>query len=156
MWAVCLAAHTITKGVPMAQQIEARHYGLAEFRHTDHSITLPDGFAYDALFERDTWAHIAPRLKPHDIIHVRDERGTLYARLYVRACDRLWAVVKEIERVSLVDEEPAMAGGLRVAYRGKAKWCVIRDSDNMRLQSGFDTQEQANAWLADHQRAIAA
>ena len=50
----------------------------------------------------------------------------------------------------------AMAGGLKVAHRGKAKWCVVREADNERIQSGFQTADDANAWLESHTAKVAA
>lgn len=140
----------------MRLQLPAASLGLAEHKHIEHALTLPEGFPYEAVFQRDAWAHVGVKLRQHDIVHVRDEKGSFYARLYVRAADRLWADVFELECVLLMKEPAAISGGLKVAHRGKAKWCVVREADNERIQSGFQTADDANAWLSSHTAKVAA
>jgi hypothetical protein len=143
----------------MRLQLHASTYALAEYRHTDHSITLPLSFPYDQLFERDAWAHIGSKFKAGDIIHVRDEAHTFYARLYVRAADRLWVDAVEIEKHSLTAHSAsggAVSNGLKVEWRGKAKWSVVRESDNERVKDGFPTAEDAKSWLDQHNQKVAA
>lgn len=143
----------------MRLALHASTYGLAEHKHIEHAITLPVTFPYDALFEREAWAHIGVKFRAGDIVHVRDEAHTFYARLYVRAAERLWVDVVEIEKRSL-SKQPAIGGaaehGLKVEFRGKAKWAVVRESDNERVKDGFPTSDDAQAWLEAHNEKVAA
>lgn len=144
----------------MRLQLHASAYGLAQFKHAEHALMLPAGFPYEALSNRDAWCHIGIKFKPGDIVHVRDEPGTFYARLYVRAADRLWVDAFEIERVSLVSKailDATPKDGLAVKWRGpKGKWAVVREIDNEALKGGFQSADEAAAWMTDHTTKVAA
>lgn len=125
-------------------------YGLASFKHNDHAITLPEGFDYASLKGREVWANVAPRMKVGDIIHIRNAENTIYARYIVRAADKFYVDVAELESFDFAmpaDEATDENRGLTVAFRGRAKWAVVRTSDNERIKDGFDTAEDARAWM---------
>ena len=49
------------------------------------------------LHNEDYWQHVAVMLKPMDRIEVYCEDGSWYCELMVRAADRLWAQVAELQ-----------------------------------------------------------
>lgn len=139
------------------KKLDANRFALAEYKFNEWAVVLEFGTPYESIFAPDFWAHVAKDLKQGDIIHVRSEDHSFYARVYVRASDRLWAKVGEIEAVNFDATQKAEESGLAVKWIvGKRSFAVVRQSDNQVIQGGFQIKEDAVAWMNDHNAKMAA
>lgn len=144
---------------PKAPALNFAHCKQADFERTVHAVCPPYGIEFATLLEPSYWAHVAAMFKPRDRIEVYPEDGSYYAELFVVAAGRQWAKVVELRKVDLNAGAaiPVPAAEFVVNWGGPShKHRVIRKSDNTVLKSGFSTPEEANAWLADYQKALAA
>lgn len=139
------------------QKLSANRFALAEYKFNEWSVVLEYGVPFEDVFKPEFWAHVARDLKAGDLIHVRTEDGSFYAKLYVRASDRLWAKVGTLEAVRFADDKPVDQEGLEVKWQiGKRCFAVVRKVDGQVIQSGFQIKEDAAAWMSDHNKKMAA
>lgn len=141
------------------RKVHTRNYCLAQQRWNEHSIIVPADHPYDQVFDESYYANIAERLRPGEIIHVRAEDGSWYARLMVRSAGRLWAKVSEIEHVDFREVVAIGASdefaGYEVKFSGFSdKWRVVRLKDKKALKAGCQTEDEARTWLRDHLKAL--
>ena len=138
-------------------ELKENGLGLEEFKHRVWAVTVPAGYKYDDLFNKDNWKHICSRFTQGDTIRIRYADHTVFAELYVVACDRTWAQVKELRRISFSDEETVSGGGYEIKWGSpKVQYGVYRVSDGERIKDGFQTKELATEWLDEHLKATAA
>lgn len=138
------------------QKLDANRFALAEYKFNEWAVVLEFGIPFSSVLNPDFWSHVAVQLKQGDIIHVRSEDHSFYARIYVRACDRLWAKVGVIESIEFGAEDKE-EDGLAVKWIiGKKKFAVVRKSDNQVIHEGFQIKEDAIAWMTEHNKQMAA
>lgn len=139
-------------------KIHPSRFHLDANQHNTWCIHPEHGVPFEAMLEPEFWAHIGDsRLKPGDTIVVYPADNSYRAELVVRASGRLFAHVavwqyREFAPIAL--NQP-----LRFETRyldAQQKWGVVRLSDRSVMQAGFDTQDQAVAWLGVHSRSLAA
>lgn len=122
--------------------------------------TVPAEIGLDDVLSPEFWTHVAQKLRPHNRIIVDREDGAWTATLFVRSAARLSATVavehfKEFGEREALPAEPS-AAEYEVAWGGPAhKHRVIRKADKQVMEKGFDTPEQASAWLRQHVKAMA-
>ena len=140
------------------KKLDANRFALAEYKFNEWSVVLEFGTQLDDVFQPDFWAHVAKDLKQGDIVHVRSEDSSVYARLYVRASDRLWAKMGKIEVVQFdAPQTQPDEDGLQVKWIvGKRCFAVVRKADNQVIQGGFQIKEDAVAWMQNHNKQLAA
>jgi hypothetical protein len=116
---------------------------------------------FEAVLEPHFWAHVSAKLRPTDEIIVRAEDGSYYARLLVQDAARLEAKVAVLEKYDLTAVEvvgaDAAPSGYEVKHAGPhAKWRVVRLSDRAPIKDKFETKGQAQQWLVEHLKGLAA
>lgn len=116
---------------------------------------------FDAVLEPQYWAHVSAKMRPYDEVIVRAEDGSYYARLLVQDAGRLFAKVAVIEKYDLTAVEvgglDAVPSGHEIKFAGPhAKWRVVRLSDRAPLKDKFETKGQAQQWLVEHLKGLAA
>lgn len=126
---------------------------------TDWSVVVEMGTTMNDILDPMFWAHTSVvRFKSGDILHVRSDDKSFYARLYVWAAERQAAFVSVLEKV----ERPQNAAGQRkfeyeVDHRGPVlKWCYISKADKKAVETGFETEEAATLAMLRRSRALAA
>jgi hypothetical protein len=127
----------------------------------DWSVVAEAGTPYEAVRDDPAyWAHIASKLRPGDIIHVRTDDSAYYARLYVRAAEKLAARVIELEfkDFSKLSAETLPAGNeFEVEWAGPHhKYRIVRTKDRVAVQTGFDNKERAIEAMVTHVKTMAA
>lgn len=138
------------------QWMRARPNVLREEAHyvvTWHH-TVPADMPFEEMLKPDFWTHVARNLRPHHRIVVDCEDGSWTATLFVRAAGRLSASVAVLSRTVFEDAPalPAAETGYTVSWGGPSqKHRVVRKSDSEIVRHGFDTKEQAAAWIKNHQ-----
>ncbi len=144
----------------MAKLME-RNLHSADFARQCFRVTPPAGTTIDEMLEPDYWAHVARRITPHDIVEVVPEDGAFYARLFVVNSEKLWVKMAKLEYVEFgeiatvktpaTEKFEAKFGGANV------KWRVHNKSDNsLAAQDSFQTRTEAEKWIEQHAKQMAA
>lgn len=146
-------------------KVHANRFKSAEFRRNIWDAIPEAGTPFDDLLKPEYWAHVAANLRPWDRIEVRAEDGSYYAELLVRDAGRLWAKVECLRKHDLgadTGQVPDVVADVTysVQWRGPhSKHAVMRERGNGAkevLRDQFETREAAEAWKADHMKAMAA
>lgn len=144
-------------------QAQEKELQLTQHTTLDYTYTVPEGTPFEDLIKADYWAHVAQKFRPHTIIKVVPEDGSYWAELLVLSCDRLWAKVFVMRHYDLqaVDADSAavasLADGFEVLWKGPMKkHVIVRKADGAILQAGIQQKTEANLWLTEHLKTIAA
>ena len=138
--------------------VNPKRFKLADYERNLWVITTEADTTLDDVLKNDYFAHCAAQMKPFDRIEVRNDEEKYYAELLVRSAGKNWAVCIVLTHLDLepkaVAEEPE-SPDYKVGWAGPhQKFRVIRLTDNQVVHQGCDTKEAANAWLAEHLKAI--
>lgn len=130
--------------------------GLAEHKRHDFVADVKPDVTIEQICDPAFWSHVAEQMDPLDTIEVRWEDGSKIVQLRVLWCERTFAKVKVIS-TEILDEVEAnqevKSMKHRVEWKGNVqKHCVIRNSDNAVLQSGFRERVLAAAWIQEHEK----
>lgn len=144
-------------------QAQEKELHLTQHATLDYTHDPREGTAFEELLKPEYWAHVAHKLRPQTIIKVTPEDGSYWAELLVLSCDRLWAKVFVMRNYDLqaVAADPAsiatLADGFEVQWKGPTKkHVVIRKSDSTILQEGIQQKADAQLWLTEHVKTVAA
>lgn len=142
----------------MTLPLPEQRFGAAEYQRQVWQVVLPQGGDYQAVFDPGYWAHVASRLKPGDLIEVRNDENTLFAMLYVRGVERMAAKLGEISHITFGEAVSVdLDDGYLVRWNGPHhRFAVIRKTDNEVIKSGFQLREDAEVWRLSHVKAMAA
>lgn len=131
-------------------------FGEAEFKRHDFVADIPAGTTLEQILEPAYWAHVSKDMDPFDHIEARAEDGSWVAYLVVLFAERTYARVK-LDRAVKIDEAIEQADKYakhKVEWKGPHfKFAVIRMSDNAKVQDGFKTRPEADAWMRNHEKA---
>ena len=127
------------------------------FVRTSYVATPEHGVTVDDLRCPEYWAHVAPQLKPGDLVTVFPEDGTFWAELLILSVSRAAAQVKLLREYALTSTRaPEDGAEYRLKFAGPhAKWRVERVSDDEVVKDGM-TKEEAQKYLDSHVKAMAA
>lgn len=133
----------------------------AEFARSCFQAVPEHGTTIDDLLVNEYWAHVAPNMKPGDLIEVDAEDGTYWAMLKVRNAGRNWAKVSLLIHRPLSEVVEVEAASWSEQFRirhlvGPQKWRVERKSDGETIRHGFLTREDAEKYAKSHMQAMAA
>lgn len=132
----------------------------AAHTNVDYTINMKEAATISDAIERMTdpafWSHVAPQLRPGYEIKVNALDFSWQFQLMVQSASKTDAIVWVKERFSRGVSAAAGDAAYDVKMRGPRKWSVIRKADNQVIAEDIDTREQAEAWLLDHQKALAA
>lgn len=134
---------------------EAEHFRNLWQIELDQSETL------ETALQPSFWAHVARRLRPLAEIIVYPHDFSWRAVLLVRSASPLEARVVVLHHVDLVKadqkaREAAPADKLSATWRTPIlKYCVVK-ADKTVVESGFETKEEAEAWIRDPKPRVAA
>lgn len=136
---------------------------LAEQVRVQHVATAEAGVTFEQMLDPDFWAHEARSLSPYDLIECRSDDGSFWGLVIVLETGRNWAKVHPLQYVPLDTKDVAQTraerketGAYRIEYKGATmKHVVIRNSDNAVVHQGEQRKAGAEAWLRDHEQALA-
>lgn len=130
---------------------------LAEQRIVTWHVVVPHAMPFEEVLKPDFWTHVAGRMRPHQRIIVDCDSGAWTATLFVRAAQRLSARVVVLEKHEFEETAPLQsAADFSVKWGGPAhKFRVLRNSDESVIKHGFETQEDANVFLAGYIKEVA-
>jgi TusA-related sulfurtransferase len=128
----------------------------AEFSRRVYCVNVLPSTTVEDLVNPNFWTHVAMKLRPGDMIEVLSDDKAFCAKLVVRSARRLDATVSLVYWKDLeIADVSQIASEYEIVFRGaKSRWSILKGSDV--LKSCFDTRNQAEAYLADHLKAIAA
>lgn len=146
--------------IPLAKPRYAHPNKLrsAEHARNSWSIVPDDGTTIEEVCQPAYFAHVAGRMQPGDLIEVRAEDTSYYARLYVRDTGRAMVkcAVLEYHSFEAIEFGDNADTQFDVAYRGLTrKWCVVRKSDNTVIKDECQTREGATSYLGEYLKALA-
>lgn len=114
------------------------------------------GVAFDSLLHPEYWAHVAKQLTPGARIETAAADGAWWGMLLVRAAGQHDAVVQALQHVELGEADKATPtfAEYEIAWVSPTrKWGVKRLSDKMWVKQDFQTQGQAQQWVANRAKA---
>lgn len=116
--------------------------------HAEAGTTIAD------VLEPQFWSHMAAQMQPYDRIEVLLETGEWILELVALGVGRNWAQVHVLQKYDLEQrsETAPVAARHRVEWKAGKKHCVIRIADGALVQDGFPSKEEAQVWLANHER----
>ena len=132
---------------------------LAENERRDWIVNAELAHTIDDLTNPAYWAHMAAQLTPYDHIEVRAEDGAWIANLIVIQVDRSWAKMMLVSQYNLLETEamPSAIAQHKVEWKGpQHRFAVIRLADQVSVRGGFQTKDEASAWMREHEKVISA
>jgi hypothetical protein len=160
-----LAAATIVPSMAILKRyrIKESRFMRAEHENTVWAATVDAGTPFDEVLKPDYWSHIAgpKKLRAGDKIEIYPDEGHYYALLYVRDVGPQWAKVHVISKTDFdlsearQDERDA---DFYVEFKAPrtTKWCVVRRADKEIMHSGEVSRADAEIWLQNYRKALAA
>ncbi|MBA2707820.1 MAG: hypothetical protein H0U59_08470 [Gemmatimonadaceae bacterium] len=152
---------TATAIIPRYRLKESR-INRAEFGNTVWSIDVDANTPFEEVLKPEYWANVAgPRkLKIGDKIDVYPEEWHYFATLLVRDVGALWAKVEKLEKYEFetLAQDDGASDDFRIEFKAPrtTKWCVVRASDNHLVQTGMASRHDAQIWLTNYRKALAA
>lgn len=148
---------------PKAPAANASHFKLAEQQRAIHQFIAPMGHKFDDLLRSEYWAHIANRIQgPMDRIECLAEDYTFYAELMVMDKGTNWVKVvalsgpTDLSASAPSEKLEAEISPFEVTFAGpKARYRVIRKSDNEVIKEGFPTRGDAEKYTTEYRRSLA-
>jgi hypothetical protein len=130
----------------------------AEACYRVHAVLVESGIARDAILVPAFWSNVAAKLRPLDRLEVMDDAGSWLAVLMVRAVSASEAIVAPLWSVELQSSAvlaPPKDIEFEARWRGhKNKWSVLQG--DVVLREGMESREEAELYIRDHAKALAA
>lgn len=129
-----------------------------EFENPGHCVYVQSDTKLEQVLAPSFWANVAGKLRPGNTIEVHWDDFSQFAELYVRSCGRNWASVGALRHVEVkASDVPQARDNYRVSYNGVVdKFRITRLSDNAVIRAGFASELQAQTWLEEYRRKLAA
>lgn len=132
----------------------------AEFCRTVWYATPESGTELKQLLEPGYWTHVADKLRKGDRIEAVSEDGTWFAEFYVKTANKVEAHLALMRNVELSKPVAQMNDEdlpeYQVKHIGGGRFRVLRTADNVELETGFKGKEEAEKWLSNYLKDIAA
>lgn len=146
----------------MSKQAQPNDLRLATSARNAWHQTVPLDTTIEDLIKPSFWAHIANKLQPADRIEVDFEDGSWLADIRVNERDATWAKIQVLNQAGKVavasgDAPDEPEDDYKVEWSGRhTKYRVVRLSDKAVLQTMLPSKLDAEVWLRDHKKALAA
>ncbi len=123
-----------------------------------YDVTVPEGTDPAELLKPTAWANYVHRLRPNYGLVVRPADGAWRLHLEVRSVSKTSALVAQLSFVEFDTADDLPEENIYIAkYRGPAHMhCVVRKDTGAIEKTGFQTAEDAKAWIAAQTKALAA
>jgi len=144
------------------------NYKLPELRmqisgRQDWSVTVPFDTAMDAVLRPEFWAHNARKVNPGDEISIVPDGLAWYVRAYVVDRGDNWVKVVPLYKADLAGEEAETvdpdAQQFDIAWKGP-QWQFAVFKAGVKgaepVAKGFRTRGEANRWVLENGRSLAA
>lgn len=139
----------------------------AEAARNTWVVTVEQGVTREDIKRPEFWSLVSKTFRAYDRIEVRSDDGSFFAEYLVLTADRAWAKVHELRYETLGTQDVSLTAAhladLRQRYAVKwngphLKHCVERTVDGKveRLKEGCQDKAEAQTWLDDHLKTVAA
>ncbi|NDG18445.1 MAG: hypothetical protein EB117_09255 [Betaproteobacteria bacterium] len=141
-------------------KILEKSFSLADYARQTFVARPAAGTTIDDVLNENYWSNVAKKMNPHDIIEVVPEDGAFYAKLIITSRGNLWARVHKLEHVVIgaapvANKKPVE--GFEIGWAGpNDKWRVVRKEDKAVVGKNFTSREDADKWLGEHIKELAA
>lgn len=140
--------------------ITRKDFSLAETVRNRYAVTVDPGATLEDVLKEESTQHIAASLRIGDILEVTPADQSWYAELMVKDCGRNFAKFHTLQFVELVPTDPvgdvAKSDAYTTSWGGPhQKHRVVRKADGAVLKDGFTDKRQAEAWIVEHEKAVA-
>lgn len=141
-------------------KILEKSFSLADYARQTFVARPAAGTTIDDVLNENYWSNVAKKMNPHDIIEVVPEDGAFYAKLIITSRGNLWARVHKLEHVVIgaapvANKKPVE--GFEIGWAGpNDKWRVVRKEDKTVVGKNFTSREDADKWLGEHIKELAA
>lgn len=131
----------------------------AEFLRRSFRVVVDNDVTIEDLRKPEFWVHVAVKLQNTDLIEVVPKDESWFALLIVRSASRIHAKC-EILLSKNFGAQPEKAKKkedpkFKIEHKGNDKrWTVIRKADKAIAKDGFNTEEEAAAWLEDNRNDL--
>ena len=154
-----MAEAIVTEAREPVKLLENR-FGLTEHMQQSWFVTAPDAHTIEDILDVHYWTNVANKLRPFDEIKVASESGKFLLILHVAAIAKASAKVELLHKYEFKAPKEAIEsrGANYVAkWRGPyGKWGVLRLSDSTLMRDKFPNEEDAWAYIAGLNQALAA
>lgn len=136
-------------------------FQAAETVRMTWAVTLPAERSFEETLDPVFWSHVARKIdmKFQNFIEVYRADRTLVGQLYVRGILGSNVYVAVIDKPIEFGKQTVATKGLTPVWNeGKKGWDVVRAEDKQVVASGeqFVTREQAEQWIAQQRKTLAA
>ena len=143
-------------------------YKLPEMRmqisgRQDWSVTVPHDVAMEAVLRPEFWSHNARKMNPGDEVSIVPDGLAWYVRVYVLDRGDNWAKVIPLYTADLAAGETEEASTdtpqFDIAWKGPQwQFAVFRAGAKGEdpVAKGFRTRAEANRWVLENGRSLAA
>lgn len=138
--------------------LHQRRYQLAEHARQVHWIVPEEGTTIEEILAPDYWAHVARFLHAYDEIIVQFEDQPRRVDLQVLFASDYRASVAILREYKFKELEiPEGQAALKPVFKGpQRRWTVQRQADGVFIKEGIQTKEEAEAYIRDTSKIMAA
>lgn len=143
-----------------------KSFGVASFHYNRWSADLDETQTLDDALLPDFWVGQAEKIMGQDktnpkgvgdIIEIRKRDTGQFMEVIIRALEKGYVKVEPLRSYEPKAVAEPESSPLTTKWNPGRKYHeVIRKTDKIVMRSGFQTKDEAVAWIADHVKAMAA
>lgn len=138
-------------------KISSNNFQLAEFGRNVIRVEVETGTKVEDLLEPNCWSNVANRLHRGDKVEVVTQDLSLYAEFIVQVAARTYARLALLKSYNL-DKRGSEAPVDQEFYvrwsSPHTKFRIHRTLDKSVIRDGFESADEARAWLAENLPAL--
>lgn len=119
------------------------------------AATPPAGTAFEDVFDRSYWVHVAAQLRPGDRIEVMPADKKWFATLVVGSVVGSNVTLAEINHTDLEFIGTPGEDDFSVEFLGSGKWSVKEKASGKVIKDGYETQAEAYGFILGRIRRAA-
>lgn len=142
---------------PRAVKLNEANLRQAEYIRTVYHVKVEPNVTVDDIVKPIFWTHCAGSLRIGDRVEIMPQDSSWFAEFMVMSVGNNWARVAMLRFTKFDSEAPSGAALEEYAIRWGSpttKNRVIRMKDKSVVRDGFDTREQAQAFIDEIQKAV--
>jgi hypothetical protein len=159
--------HAVTRTIRPASE-QPKRLGPNSLDGAEYKTKLWRAFIAKDISVEDTlnieyWAHHANKIEVGQKIEAVWEDNSKYAEYFVLSVGASWAKMALLRSVDFSSKDVPIShntpetkqSDYRIEFNGPYNlWSIFRVSDNERIHNGCQTEEEANLWVKEHQKAV--
>ena len=140
------------------KRLNAIDLQLKEAVQAQYTALVPPGTTREEVIDPGYWVHVAQQLRAMTEITIIPKDGAWYGRYFVRYADRNSARVVELEyhELQVLTADEVASSEYEIDFTTAEMFRVLRIADQVVLEKGFGSKDEAMVWMAEHMKAMAA